>query len=375
MTYKRKLQNIIEENLFKGKLIILYGARRVGKTTLCKTIIGNHKNSKYINCELEENRLQLETTNSLKLKDFLGNYKLIVLDEAHKIKDIGLILKILVDTFPEIQIIATGSSSFTLADKASEPLTGRTRTYVMYPLSFQEINSQFGIAKATGKLENILRYGSYPSVFTLPENEAVDELNEISNKYLYQDILEIEGIKRKNLILKILRALAFQIGNEVSLREIAELVGESDHHIVDRYIATLEECFVLFRLTPYSKNLRKEIGSKNKYYFWDLGMRNSLIQQYNHLELRNDVGALWENYCISERLKLNMNTRRHANTYFWRTYDQKEIDYIEEYDGKLEAYEFKWKDNKAKNVSEFLKTYENSSFKLINKDNFLEFIL
>ena len=374
MEIKRILQEKIEKNLFKGKVIVLYGARRVGKTTLCKSILAKYHESRYVNCELEENRQALETTNSIRLKEFLGNYKLIVLDEVHKIKDIGLILKIIVDTFPEIQIIATGSSSFNLANKTSEPLTGRTRTYMLTPLSFEEIKNSLDIIEAKGKLESLLRFGSYPSVFNMPEQEIIEELNDISSKYLYQDILEIEGIKRKGVILKILRALAHQIGGEVSLREIGDLIGEN-HHTVAKYIETLEDCFVIFRLTPFSKNLRNELGNKNKYYFWDLGIRNSLIQQYSSLELRNDKGALWENFCIAERFKLNNNYKRYVNPFFWQTYDKKEVDYLEEFNGKLEGYEFKWKGDNFKKNAEFLRTYENSSIKLINKENYSEFLI
>jgi len=369
----RILQSQIEKNLFKGKIIILYGARQVGKTTLCKEILKKYsQDSKYINCELLQNRTALETTNDKKLKDFLGNTKLVVLDEAQKIKDIGLILKIIVDTFPEIQIIATGSSSFELANKTSEPLTGRARRYLLYPFSIQEIKQQSDLFSLNAKLENILRFGTYPSVFNCSEDEATEELLEIASNYLYKDILEFSGLRKPDLIFDLLKALSLQLGNEVSMSELANLLGKNSHTI-ENYLTLLEQCFIVFRVKSFSRNLRKEISKNYKVYFYDLGIRNSLIQNFNQLELRNDTGALWENFCVLERIKRNNNNRIFANYYFWRTYDQKEIDYIEERDGKLFAFEFKWKKDKQKPPREFLETYPDSEFQVINKDNYWDF--
>ena len=380
MNYKSKilhrfLQNQIEKTLFKGKIIIIYGARQVGKTTLCKEILKKYpQNSKYINCELLQNKIALETTNDKKLKDFLGNTKLVVLDEAQKIKDIGLILKIIADTFPEIQIIATGSSSFELANKTSEPLTGRARRYLLYPFSIQEIMQESDLFDLNAKLENILRFGIYPSVFNCPEDEATEELLEIASNYLYKDILAFSGLRKPDLVLNLLKALSLQLGNEVSLSELANLLGKNSHTI-ENYLTLLEQSFIVFRVKSFSRNLRKEIAKKYKVYFYDLGIRNSLIQNFNQLELRNDVGALWENFCVLERMKRNNNNRIFANYYFWRTYDQKEIDYIEEREGKLFAFEFKWGKGKQKFPREFLETYPNSEFQNINQENYIDFVI
>ena len=369
----RLLQSQIENNLFKGKIIIIYGARQVGKTTLCKEILKKYpQNSKYINCELLQNKTALETTNDKKLKDFLGNTKLVILDEAQKIKDIGLILKIIADTFPKIQIIATGSSSFELANKTSEPLTGRARRYLLYPFSIQEIRQESDLFDLSAQLENILRFGTYPSVFGRSEDEAEEELLEIASNYLYKDILEFSGLRKPDLVLNLLKALSLQLGNEVSASELANLLGKNSHTI-ESYITLLEQCFIIFRVRSFSRNLRKEISKNYKVYFYDLGIRNSLIQNFNQLELRNDVGTLWENFCVLERIKRNSNNRVFANYYFWRTYTQKEIDYIEERDGKLFAFEFKWNADKKKIPEEFLNTYKNSEFKIINRENYWEF--
>lgn len=371
----RHLQSQIEKNLFKGKIIIIYGARQVGKTTLCKEILKKYpQNSKYLNCELLQNKSVLETTNDKKIKSFLGNTKLVVLDEAQKIKDIGLVLKIIADTFPEIQIIATGSSSFELANKTSEPLTGRARRYLLYPFSIQEIKQELDLFDLDAKLENILRFGIYPSVFNRPEDEATEELLEIASNYLYKDILEFSGLRKPDLVLNLLKALSLQLGNEVSTSELANLLDKNSRTI-ESYLSLLEQCFIIFRIKSFSRNLRKEISKNYKVYFYDLGIRNSLIQNFNQLELRNDVGALWENFCVLERIKRNNNNRVFANYYFWRTYDQKEIDYIEERNGKLSAFEFKWKKDKQKPPREFLDTYENSEFKVINKDNCWNFVI
>ncbi len=371
----RILQSQIEESLFKGKIIILYGARHVGKTTLCKEILKKYpQNNKYINCELLQNKTALETTNDEKLKDFLGSAKLVILDEAQKIKDIGLVLKIIADTFPETQIIATGSSSFELANKTSESLTGRARRYLLYPFSVQEIRQEEDLFDLNAKLENILRFGTYPSVFGCSEDEATEELLEIASNYLYKDILEFSGLRKPDLILNLLKALSLQLGNEISASELANLLNQNSHTI-ENYLTLLEQSFIIFRIRSFSRNLRKEIGKNYKVYFYDLGIRNSLIQNFNQLDLRNDIGALWENFCVLERIKCNSNNRIFANYYFWRTYDQKEIDFVEERGGKLFGYEIKWGNKKCKEPKLWKETYPNAEFKIINGDNYLDFIL
>lgn len=376
MIYPRTIRSKIEESLFRGKIIIIYGARRTGKTTLSKLILKKYpQESIYLNCELLQNQQALGTTNSERLKDFLGNKKLVILDEAQEVANIGKALKILIDTFPHIQIIATGSSSFDLAQNVSEPLTDRTREYILYPLSLEEVTRQHDMIFTHAKLANILRFGSYPGVFNTSETEAKEELRDIASKYLYKDILKFKELKRPELLINLLQALALQVGNEVSYHELATLLKEN-HHTIRNYLELLEQCFVIFRLRSFSRNLRKEIGKSMKVYFYDVGIRNAIINNFNPLHIRNDVGALWENFCVVERMKRNHNHRLFPNMYFWRTYDQKEIDYIEEEGGKLNAYEFKWsEDVKVKQPQEFLETYKNSAFALVNKENYLTFLL
>ena len=370
----RLIQPQIEKRLFKNKVIIIYGARQVGKTTLVKRIFDKYNDKKlYLNCELLSVQRGLSMPEAEKLKSYLGENKLIILDEAQKIANIGLILKILIDTYPDIQIIATGSSSFDLANKINEPLTGRTHTFILYPFSISEVkqrNSRFGIE---AKLENILRFGFYPEVFFLSEDDARSRLDEISSNYLYKDILSFEGVKKSSVIVNLLQLLALQLGNEVSYSEIARQLGIS-RLTVQKYLNLLEQSFVIFSLRSFSRNLRKEISKSVKIYFYDLGIRNSLIQNFNQLEIRNDRGALWENFCIMERIKRNSNNRIFANYYFWRTYTQKEIDYIEERDGKLFAFEFKWNADKKKISQEFLNTYGDSEFETINRENYWDFV-
>jgi predicted AAA+ superfamily ATPase len=374
MLIVREIQEKIESMLFKGKVIIIYGARRVGKTTLVKQILQKYENARYINCELLEFKNVLESTNSEILKDFIGHSKLLVLDEAQSINNIGLVLKIINDTFPDVQIIATGSSSFDLANKLSEPLTGRSREFKLFPLAWNELKLTSDIITMTAKLPLFLRFGFYPEVYGQGMLESIEELNNIAGNYLYKDILQLESVRRQDLVLDLLKALAFQIGNEVSLNELANLLDENVHTI-KRYIELLEKSFVIFRLRSFSRNLRSEISKGQKIYFLDLGIRNSIIQNYNDLETRNDIGGLWENFCIIERIKENSNKRRFLNPYFWRTYKQKEIDYLEEANGKYNCFEFKYNPKrKSKYPKEFLETYENSSFETITKDNFYKFI-
>lgn len=371
----RFIEKSIEERLFKGKLIIIYGARQVGKTTMVKKILEKYKkNSNYLNCEFLSVQKGLSGLEAKKIKGFLGDYKFLVLDEAQNVPDIGRVLKIMIDTYPEIQIIATGSSSFDLAQKISEPMTGRTYTYLLNPLSVREIKKTLDLFEVNAILENLMRFGSYPEVLSLGETDAVQQLDEITSKYLYKDILSFEGVKKSVVIRNLLELLALQMGNEVSYNELAGKLG-IDRMTVQKYIDILEQSFVVFRLRAFSRNKRKEISKSVKIYFYDLGVRNSIIQNYNRLNLRNDVGVLWENFCIAERMKKNAFDFRFVNYYFWRTYTQKEIDFIEECDGKLFAYEFKWGNKKTKIPQEFLDNYNNAQYKIVNKENYWEFII
>jgi len=370
----RFIEKSIKGRLFKGKLIVIYGARQVGKTTLAKKILEEYgPNGNYLNCELLSVQKGLSEPEAERLKKFLGNYKLILLDEAQNIPNIGKILKIMIDTYPEIQIIATGSSSFDLAQKASEPLTGRTFTFMLYPISLGEIKSQSGLFEVEAKMENLLRFGSYPEILHLSEKNSAERLDEITSKYLYKDILSFERLKKSSVVRNLLELLALQLGNEVSYNELANKLG-IDRITAQKYIDILEQSFVVFRLRAFSRNLRKEISKSVKVYFYDLGIRNSIIQNYNRMDIREDAGALWENFCIAERMKSNEYNFRRANYYFWRTYTQKEIDFIEEREGKLFAYEFKWSKDKAKKPKEFLDNYKNSTFEIINRDNCWDFL-
>ncbi len=372
--FTRYLENIIEKNLNRGKVIVLYGARQVGKTTLVKKILREKERGRYINCELLQNREILSSTNSEKLKFFLGDYSIIVFDEAQSIENIGKVLKIIHDELPDVQIIATGSSSFDLRNITSEPLTGRSRQFTLFPLSVKEIAIKHDMLNVNANLDNILRFGLYPGVYGLPESEAIEELENIASNYLFKDILMFERLKHADVLVNLLKAIALQIGSEVSFNELSKHIGVSVH-TVKRYIDLLEKSFIIFTLTSFGNNPRKEIVRGRKIYFYDLGIRNMIIRNFNHLDSRNDTGSLWENFCIVERSKFNMYERKFVNSYFWRTYSGSEIDYVEDYDGKLYAYEFKFnKKAKQKPPKPFIDTYPNMKFKLITPDNYYEFI-
>lgn len=373
--YTRSIEQHIETWLPKKKIIILYGARQVGKTTLSKKILEKHQNSLYINCERHQTKEILESQNPEQIRSFLGDSKLVVFDEAQKVKNIGTSLKVLIDTYPDLQIIATGSSSFDLANEVVEPLTGRNIKFLLYPLSLQELSQKYDHFVLDEKIDQFLRFGMYPDIVESSEEQARIQLDEIASDYLYRDILQFQQMKKPDLLMKLLKALALQLGNEVSYRELSVLLQTSGETI-ERYIDLLEKSFVIFRLPPFSRNLRKELGSKNKIYFYDLGIRNSLLQNFLPLDSRNDVGALWENFCLVERMKYDQAHKRKVNMYFWRTYDQKEIDYIEEAEGKLNAFEFKWNQKqKVKSPKDFLDAYKNSSFEVISRQNYQSFLL
>ena len=370
----RMAQGQIESRLFDKKAIIIYGARQTGKTTLAKRIIEKYgEKAQYFDCELLSVRQNIEIPEADRLRSYLGKYKIVVLDEMQKIPSAGIILKILVDHCPEIQVIATGSSSFELANKTSEPMTGRAVRFTLYPFSVAEMEQKFNRFEIDAKLENIMRFGSYPEVFLAgSEERARERLNEVISNYLYKDILAFEGIKKSAIIENLLKLLALQLGNEVSYNELAQNLGIS-RLTTQKYIDILEQSFIIFTLKSFNRNLRKEISKSVKIYFYDLGARNSLIQNINMLSLRNDAGALWENLMIAERIKSNSHRQARPNRYFWRTYDRKEIDYIEESGGKLNAFEFKLS-GKAKIPAEFLRSYSNSEFMTIAKNNYFNFI-
>ncbi len=375
---RRNIQKSIETSLFKGKVVIIQGPRQVGKTTLVKELItkyaGANRDKCYINCDITENIRSLSVADPIKLRAFLGEGNFFVIDEAQRVKNIGLILKILVDTYPEIQIVATGSSSFALSAQIGEPLVGRMFKFILYPLSVNEImvyNGQNGLRDH--ELNSLLVNGSYPEIITGKANPKIDYLTMLSNNFLFKDIAGFEEIRNPELLRNLLQLLAFQIGNEVSYNELGVKLGVRRETIL-RYIYILEESFIIFRLYPFSRNLRNEIGKKNKIYFYDLGVRNAIINKYDDIETREDNGALWENFCIIERKKQIQDNRWYRGSYFWRTTSQKEIDYIEDYDGSLYAYEFKWGLREYKIPKEFMKAYAGSSGMIINRSNYLEWL-
>ncbi|HBH46959.1 MAG TPA: ATPase [Candidatus Jacksonbacteria bacterium] len=373
MVIKRTIQSNIERSLFKGKVIIIYGARQVGKTTLVKEILkSNPHESEYYNCDEIDIRQALVDKTSTELKAFFGNKKLVILDEAQRIKNIGLTLKIIADNFPELQIIATGSSSFDLSNEIAEPLTGRKIEFYLYPFSLEEIRTIYSDLELARLLERRIIYGMYPEI-VLNEGEAERNLKNLALSYTYKDILQYQSIKNPEILEKLLQALALQIGNEVSYNELASLIG-IDKNTVSNYIQILEKAFIIFRLRPFSRNLRNELKKMRKIYFYDTGIRNVLINNLNSLDLRQDTGSLWENFIICEKIKKNNNLDFSKNVYFWRNRQGQEIDYLEEGAGKLEGFEVKWKDDKFKKPKTFLEHYSGSSVSLINKENFGKFV-
>lgn len=371
----RILYERITQRLFRGKAIIILGPRQVGKTTLVKKIM-NELGESYIYLNGDEPDVPglLENKNSLSLRNIIGKKRLLVIDEAQRVKNIGLIVKLLIDNYPDIQVIVTGSSSLELANETQEPLTGRKYEYNLFPLSYQELESHEGILETRRQLEHRLIYGFYPEIITSPGEEE-ELLKLITGSYLYKDVFALQNIRRPELFQRILQALALQIGNEVSYHELGQLVG-ADNQTVERYIDLLEKSFVIFRLGAFSRNLRNELKRSRKIYFWDNGIRNALISNFNSLHLRQDTGALWENFLICERLKVNHYLNKSVNTYFWRTRTQQEIDYIEERGGSLSAYEMKWNPKKRKKIPlSFTNAYPNSEAWIINLDNFRDFVI
>jgi hypothetical protein len=375
MKIRRILQQQLTDATQPGKVLVVYGPRQVGKTTLVLDLLATSDLPHgYISADELIYREALTSQNRRTLGELLGSNRLLVIDEAQRVPDIGLNLKILVDNYPQASIIATGSASFDLASKISEPLTGRKLTFTLYPASFAELAATLGPFDARAELERWLIWGGYPAIVTAESTLRERLLGELVGSYLYRDILELEGVRRAEKIVDLLRMLAFQIGQEVSLNELASNLG-LNRLTVERYLDLLEKVFVIFRVRGLSRNLRKEISKSPRYYFYDNGVRNSLIQNFNRLDLRNDVGQLWENYLMVERRKVNEYSGRQANTYFWRTYDQKEIDYVEERAGRLFGYEFKWQGQaRAATRQAFTAAYPESQVETINRENFTDFI-
>jgi predicted AAA+ superfamily ATPase len=369
---ERSLKSVIEEKLSGGKAIIILGPRQTGKTTLLTEIAEKRGNFLFLNCDESFVREQLENSNSAHLKQLIGKYTTLFIDEAQRVKNIGLTLKLITDQIKDVILLVSGSSALELANEISEPLTGRKWEYFLFPISWKELVSYTGYLDAMQQLENRIVYGMYPEVIVNTGNET-EILKQIANSYLYKDLLAYKGIRKPEVLQKLLKALAFQIGNQVSYNELANTL-QIDKNTVQSYIDLLEKAFVIFRLQPFNRNLRNEISTSRKIYFYDTGIRNVLINNLNPLEFRNDVGALWENFMIAERMKFVHYNFIYSNTYFWRTQQQQEIDYIEERGGKLYAYEFKWKTKKKNKVPVlFKKNYPDSDFQIIDCQNFNEF--
>lgn len=371
---ERLLYKRIEDKLFKGKIVVLAGARQVGKTTLLKQILRNKEGVLWLNGDEMQVQNLFNNASADRLLSEFGNNKIVILDEAQRIKDIGLRLKLIADADCDIQMIATGSSAFELANKVNEPLTGRKWEYQMFPLSFGEMVAHHGKMKEMRMLPKRIVYGYYPEVVTNEGNE-IEILKLLTDAYLYKDILSWENIKHPDKLQTLLRALAYQVGSQVSFNELSQMCS-LDSKTVERYITLLEQCYIIFRLPSFSRNLRHELKASRKIYFYDNGIRNALIADFNAPELRQDIGALWENFVVSERIKCNEYYRRWVNRYFWRTTQQQEIDYLEEGGGKLHAYEIKWNPRKKATITKtFMDAYPDTGFKVITPENIAEFLL
>ncbi|MFZ5819215.1 MAG: ATP-binding protein [Chloroflexota bacterium] len=378
MKIRRLLLSDIHRSIIPGKVLVLYGPRQVGKTTLAKDLLQTiPQRTRFVNADELLYREALASQNLKTLNEVLGDAEFLIIDEAQRVPEIGLNLKILIDNNPHATILATGSASFDLATKINEPLTGRKLTFTLYPFGYPELASSLGMLETRSQLERWLVWGAYPVIATTDALVLRERLlGELVGSYLYRDLLELEGVRRPEKIVDLLRLLAFQIGNEVSVTELGANLG-LNRETVERYLGLLEKVFVIFRVGGFSRHLRKEITKNSRFYFYDNGVRNSLIQNLNPLSLRNDAGQLWENFLMVERRKTNQLAGRSVNAWFWRTYDQKEIDYVEEHAGRLGAYEFKWgtKSKTKKSTREtFLNAYPNAQVDTITQENFEGFL-
>lgn len=361
----RILQEQIVSLLHKGKAIVIMGARQVGKSTLTQLVLKDRDDVLWLNGDEPDVQSVFEQLTSSRARAMIGNKKIIVIDEAQRIPNVGLKLKLITDQIPQVQLIATGSSSFSLASQINEPLTGRKREFRMFPLSFMEMVQHTSLLEEQRLIAHRMVYGYYPEVVNNPGNEKII-LKELSDSYLYRDILSLDQVTKSDKLVSLLRALALQIGSQVSYNELANLVG-IDAKTVERYIDILEKSYIVFRLGSFARNLRNELKFSRKIYFWDLGIRNAILGSFAPIENRTDTGALWENFAIVERLKRNAYQPSFAQSYFWRTKQQKEIDYIEEEDGQIRAFEFKWNENKqnTKCPESFAQSYLNAQWQVI----------
>jgi predicted AAA+ superfamily ATPase len=375
---KRAILTDFQTQIKPGKVLILLGARRVGKTHLLKQVIANLDESLTLILNGEDqktiDRMEIRSVENYKL--LLGNAKYLIIDEAQNIPDIGLKLKLIVDEIPTIHVIVSGSSMFELNNKLGEPLVGRSHIVQLFPFAQLEYQNQENLIETDARLEQRLIFGSYPELLHLATiDEKTDYIEGLVNSYLLKDILAYEGIKKADKIIDLLRLIAFQIGSEVSIDELALNLKGISRNTIETYLDLLSKVFIIYPVKGFSRNLRKEISKSNRWYFYDNGIRNALIRNYNPLNLRNDIGQLWENYLMAERLKVNNYLKRRVNTYFWRTYDQQEIDLIEESGTNLAAFEFKWNKNKVKIPTAWKNNYPDATFEVINNENHIPFVL
>lgn len=372
---RRQLQDVIEARMFAGKAIIVIGARQVGKSTLFNMVLEGRKEfALQLNCDEPEVQEMLSAMNTQELRLLIGQNKILVIDEAQRVENIGMTLKRIADNFPDVQLLVTGSSSFELQNKLNEPLTGRKFEYHLFPLSTGELLNAQGLLSVKQTLESRLIFGSYPDIFN-HQDDAKDLLYNLSNSYLYKDLLNLESVRRPALLGKLLTALALQVTSEVSYNELAQTVG-TDNKTVEKYVDLLEKCYIIFKLNGFSRNLRTELKRAKKFYFYDNGIRNAILQNFAPLALRQDVGALWENFFISERIKANQYCGRYVNSYFWRTNQQQEIDYIEECDGQFSLFEMKWNPKRANTQfpNTFLTAYDVKEKAIVTPENWLDWV-
>lgn len=370
---QRFLETHIQKDLFSGKAICIMGARQTGKTTLLKQLFATRQDALWLNADLPQVREMFIRVSLGTLRSIIGSHKIVVVDEAQRIEDVGLKMKLITDNFPQVQLILTGSSSFDLSQKINEPLTGRKWEYRLYPLSFGELASHTDMMDEIGNLPLRLLYGSYPDIVTHPGDEQ-RRLDALTDSYLYKDVLEWGGIKKTDKLTKLLQALAYQIGSEVSYNELGNML-QLDAETVERYISILEKAFVIFRVGSFSRNMRNELKFAKKVYFYDNGIRNAVIHNFAPIDVRPDTGALWENWMIGELRKRQDSLHGNTSLYFWRTTTQKEIDCIEERDGIISAYEFKWNPRKKSSKQDaFLAAYPNATLHTVTPDNYFEFL-
>ncbi len=373
---KRQIENSVKATLFGRKAVVLLGPRQVGKSTLMSMIFPGNDSVKWFTGDDPADREALTDISLTRLKLILGNFKVVVIDEAQKITGIGDTMKLITDHLPEIRLIATGSSSFQLESSLGDSLAGRKREFHLFPISFSEMVSHSGLIEEERTISDRMIYGYYPEVVMNPGKER-EILKELSDSYLYKDILSLERIAKGEKLVRLVQALALQIGSQVSYHELAQIVGIDDK-TVEKYIDILEKCYIVFRLPSYAKNLRNELKFSRKVYFYDLGIRNAVLGNFTPLDLRpkEEVGHMWENFMIAERRKCNEYSGRYVSSYFWRTEQQKEVDLIEVIDGAVAAFEFKWDpEKKVKTPTQFLSSYPEASFEAVSPKNAAEFLL